>query len=103
MAVVTNTWFFKKRYAKDYRTGTGFFNYLPPIEKIYSYGFSFSNVDLPYIKEVCNQLDTINITWFLYDYDEKEVRDRYRKIIRECGFKGEFEVFSVNKQDVNLK
>ncbi|MCU4844737.1 bacteriophage abortive infection AbiH family protein [Bacillus thuringiensis] len=74
-----------------------FFNYLPPIEKIYSYGFSFSNVDLPYIKEICNKLDTINITWFLHDYHEKEVRDRYRKIIRECGFKGDFEVFSVNE------
>ncbi|OQD35991.1 bacteriophage abortive infection AbiH family protein [Bacillus toyonensis] len=73
-----------------------FFDNLSPIENIYSYGFSFSNVDLPYIKEICNKLDTINITWFLHDYHEKEVRDRYRKVIRECGFNGKFEVFSVN-------
>ncbi|MHA4067887.1 bacteriophage abortive infection AbiH family protein [Bacillus cereus] len=80
-----------------------FFNDLTSIEKIYSYGFSFSSVDLPYIEEICDKLDTTNIIWFLHDFSSEEVRDGYKKIIRQCGFKGEFEVFSVNEKDVNLK
>ena len=32
------------------------------ITKIYSYGFSFSDVDLPYIKHICKCLDTNSIT-----------------------------------------
>ncbi|PFZ06587.1 hypothetical protein COL63_27455 [Bacillus pseudomycoides] len=80
-----------------------FFNDLTSIEKIYSYGFSFSSVDLPYIEEICNKLDTTNIIWFLHDFSSEEVRDGYKKIIRQCGFKGEFEVFSVNEKEANLK
>jgi len=71
-----------------------FFNNLTSIEKIYSYGFSFSNVDLPYIKEICSRLNTMNITWFLHDYGKKEDREKFKKIIRECGFKGEIKEFS---------
>ena len=42
---------------------------------IYSYGFSFADVDLPYITHVCKVLDTKNITWHLLDYDSLERRN----------------------------
>ncbi|MGG3032962.1 bacteriophage abortive infection AbiH family protein [Bacillus stercoris] len=67
------------------------------IEKVYSYGFSFSDVDLPYIREICKRLDTENLTWFLNDYNYEETGELFKNKIKECGFKGEFSVFSVKE------
>ena len=63
------------------------------IEKIYSYGFSFSAVDRPYIEEICKRLDTAKTTWFLHRYDSPEKREYYKTIVRECGFYGVFSIF----------
>ncbi|HDW8007356.1 bacteriophage abortive infection AbiH family protein [Bacillus cereus] len=72
-----------------------FFDELLSIKNIYSYGFSFSEVDLPYIKEIIKKLNTENVTWYLSGYDYKETREEYKKVIRACGFKGTFEVFTI--------
>lgn len=74
-----------------------FFEELTFIEKIFSYGFSFSDVDLPYIEEVCKRVRTENVTWFLNDFDSLETREKYKVKIRECGFKGEFNVFGTKE------
>ncbi|MCY9002112.1 bacteriophage abortive infection AbiH family protein [Bacillus spizizenii] len=75
-----------------------FFELLPnDIEKVYSYGFSFSDVDLPYIKELCKRLDTKNITWFLNDFNYEETGELFKNKIKECGFKGDFSVFSIKE------
>ena len=59
------------------------------ITEIYSYGFSFSEVDLPYIKKICEEIDTINIVWYMHTYNKNNYSDK----IRCCGFKGRIKWF----------
>ena len=64
------------------------------IDKVYSIGFSFSDVDLPYIKKICEILnknqDPQKIVWFLSSYNYEENEENYKKRIIEAGFKGSF-------------
>lgn len=64
---------------------------LESVSNIYSYGFSFSNVDQIYITEICKYIKN-NVIWFLNNYD-KEKNAEFKKIIEECGFKGTFNTF----------
>ncbi|WP_161629312.1 bacteriophage abortive infection AbiH family protein [Thermoanaerobacterium aotearoense] len=66
-----------------------------PIHNIYSFGFSFSQVDTVYIREICNKISTENITWYFNDYDSKEKRKFYEAIVRDCGFKGTFLTYHI--------
>lgn len=73
-----------------------FLNNLEGIKNIFSYGFSFSKVDLPYIIEICNNLKKHNITWYLSDFEKKKIKEGYKRRIKECGFRGSFsEKFSI--------
>ncbi|TWL55428.1 hypothetical protein CHCC15325_3096 [Bacillus licheniformis] len=74
-----------------------FFDGLRYIKNIYSYGFSFSEVDLPYIKEICRRIDTKKKIWYLSDFDCHRIRKKHEKKIRQCGFEGEFKVFSITE------
>ena len=59
------------------------------ITEIYSFGFSFSEVDLPYIKKICEEIDTSNITWYMNSYNNEDHSDK----IRSCGFNGKIDWF----------
>jgi len=59
------------------------------IDSIYSYGFSFGEVDLIYIKEVLKHLDSGNIKWYLHRHDEIK-HEEFKKKIKKCGFQGTF-------------
>ena len=59
------------------------------ITEIYSFGFSFSEVDLPYIKKICEEIDTSNIVWYMHTYNNNDYSDN----IRGCGFKGRIKWF----------
>lgn len=83
-----------KKDTKKIIEETDFFKGLDSIENLYSYGFSFSEVDLPYISELCSRLDTTQMTWHLNDYEEESVRKKYKNKIRKCGFEGKFDIFS---------
>jgi hypothetical protein len=72
-----------------------FFEGLTDIDAIYSYGFSFSDVDLPYIEKVIKRITTHSVTWYLNDYDNEEKREAYKKIIKSCGFKGKYATFTI--------
>ncbi|MFJ5791037.1 bacteriophage abortive infection AbiH family protein [Lysinibacillus sp. NPDC093197] len=85
----------RKDTSKIIRANRSLFDSLGLVNKIYSHGFSFSEVDLPYIKEICSVLDTKDITWYLNDYDSIETRSRFIESIKECGFKGDFAVFNI--------
>lgn len=85
----------RKDTDKRIRENQTLFNSMGSVENIYSHGFSFSEVDLPYIKEICRVLDTHNITWYLNDYVDIDKRNTYIDRIRECGFKGDFSIFSI--------
>ena len=62
------------------------------IESIFSWGFSFSQVDLAYIKEICKVIDTQNITWHLHDRGNGNVV-RFKNILIQAGFKGAITTF----------
>lgn len=68
---------------------------LSSVKNIYSYGFSFSEVDKIYIKEICNKITNYNITWYLNQYDSDEKRECYKNMITSCGFKGKFDTYHI--------
>lgn len=67
------------------------------IDKIYSYGFSFGEVDRIYIKEICKKIDTKTVTWYLNAFDKKDVREKYKKVLYECGFEGTVSLYNIEK------
>ncbi len=84
----------KKDTDKAMKKHEKFFNSLDPeIECIYSHGFSFSTVDMAYIRKICECFPTENITWYLNDYD-KDKLESFRQRIKDAGFEGSFSRFS---------
>lgn len=65
--------------------------------RIYSLGFSFSDADMPYIKEICNVLKNGNcdkrMTWYISPYGNRYKRliekIYFKRHIRKSGFRGE--------------
>ncbi|WP_088840182.1 bacteriophage abortive infection AbiH family protein [Staphylococcus argenteus] len=72
-----------------------FFNSLNHIEEVYSYGFSYGNVDDIYIKTIIKNLNTEKVTWYFNNYDE-ENHEIYTNKIKSFGYKGNFDVFHIN-------
>ncbi|MBQ6320249.1 MAG: bacteriophage abortive infection AbiH family protein [Lachnospiraceae bacterium] len=71
------------------------------VKEVYSFGFSFANVDLPYIKQIVLSLKYgKGVTWYLNTYsdipDDNGIiwNHEYEKRIRDCGFKGKFGRYS---------
>lgn len=65
------------------------------IDRVYSFGFSFSKVDEIYVKEICKRLPR-DVTWYLNDFDPSEKRDEYQKIIISSGFSGKFSTYNIS-------
>lgn len=64
------------------------------VENIYSYGFSFGNADLYYIRQIMSQLNgaascCLRQNGFPLKYD-KDAFLKQQDIVRSCGFKGKF-------------
>ncbi|WP_257152566.1 bacteriophage abortive infection AbiH family protein [Bacillus sp. AFS059628] len=76
-----------------------FFDDLSSVQEIYSIGFSFSEVDLIYIRRICEACNTEKCTWYLFDYRYDETEEEYKRKIREAGFKGEFDIFSMKENE----
>jgi len=74
-----------------------FFESINEIDKIYSFGFSFANVDWIYIQELCRRIPTEKVVWYLNCHDSYEKRNEFISVIKECGFNGNFETFNVLK------
>lgn len=64
------------------------------INNIYSHGFSFGEVDQPYIKKICEMIPTENITWYLNDFDKSQLPE-FEKQLLAAGFKGNISTFSL--------
>ena len=56
------------------------------VKKIYSYGFSFSEVDMDYIKEISRILDAKRVRWYFNQYDWVNNKENIEKVKR-LGFK----------------
>ncbi|WP_074554515.1 bacteriophage abortive infection AbiH family protein [Bacillus cereus] len=76
-----------------------FFNELSSVQEIYSMGFSFSEVDLIYIERICDVCNTEKCTWYLSDFKYDETEEEYKRKIREAGFKGEFDIFTIKENE----
>lgn len=63
------------------------------IKEVYSIGFSFADVDLIYIKEICRKL-SVDAVWHLNDFNPSDI-PMFQTKLRKCGFKGRFATFSV--------
>jgi len=55
------------------------------VSEIYSFGFSFSNVDMVYIDEICKYIVPQKATWYFNSYDTK-YNQHLIKMIQEYGF-----------------
>lgn len=85
----------RKDTDKQMRKYKDFFNKLGvDTDKVYSYGFSYSHVDSPYIKEIIRRIAP-NAIWFFTTYEtlnKNELRKKKIKL-RRYGFKGTFGCF----------
>ena len=63
-------------------------------KQVYSFGFSYSQVDIPYIKHICGLLKD-DVIWLFTKYDARDSTKivRFKKDIVNCGFKGQFSIF----------
>lgn len=69
---------------------------LKEVSSIYTYGFSYSNVDLPYIRKIIECCPDCK-EWYIEDYPgEKEIK-KYTNIIKSLGFKGNVNKFKIKK------
>ena len=66
------------------------------IDKVYSCGFSYSEVDKPYLEEICKSLANKNTIWYLYNYNHEE-NLQSSLTIRKCGFKGTISEFGFDE------
>ncbi|MDL4840350.1 bacteriophage abortive infection AbiH family protein [Aquibacillus rhizosphaerae] len=65
------------------------------ITNIYSYGFSFNEVDAIYLEEICKRINTVNVIWHFNDFDIWNV-DQYKTYLKKCGFKGHFNIYHIS-------
>jgi len=74
-----------------------FFEKLNDVDNIFSYGFSFGDVDMPYIEKICKSIcDTSHVIWYFNDFRIEECRALYEEKIRKAGFKGTFGIFHID-------
>jgi hypothetical protein len=65
------------------------------INKIYSYGFSFSMTDKIYLENFCSLIKTEEVIWYFNDYDLSSVK-YHKELLKKCGFKGSIDTFHIN-------
>lgn len=67
---------------------TGFFEDLCSIEEVYTYGFSFSKVDMPYITKIVKNVSP-KATWFLHESEPELLNlKKYTRKLKDKGFIG---------------
>lgn len=64
-----------------------FFSGLNDVDQIYSYGFSYGQVDQPYIRKICERIP-INCKWYINSYPDKKQKETFKSVIYNCGYKG---------------
>ena len=60
-----------------------FWEKLTEVTSVYVFGFSFGEVDLPYIKKIAKRVSTIS-QWYICYYASEE-KEKLRRIAYECG------------------
>ena len=63
------------------------------IKEVYSFGFSYNEIDMPYIKIIIDGFkNPCNVKWIFSDYNE-DANQEYERILRNNDFKGAFARF----------
>jgi hypothetical protein len=73
-----------------FNENSSFFYSLQNVNSIYSFGFSFSDVDMFYIEKICDIISTDNVVWYLSTYEPEDSREKFQEKILAAGFKGGF-------------
>ena len=81
----------RKNTFAAYSEHSDFFRSLADVTEIYSYGFSFSPVDMYYIEQLSIILDFSTITWYFNKFDKEYNKDNINKI-KKLGFKIAYEI-----------
>lgn len=67
------------------------------IKEIYTIGFSFSSVDMPYIEKICTEFNgnmgTKEMIWYLSNYNSLYERIKFRIRLRKSKFRGKIVKF----------
>jgi hypothetical protein len=68
------------------------------ITEVYCFGFSFSEVDLPYVNKIvkCLKRSGEAVTWKFNSYS-REKNEAYKNVVIQCGFSGTFSEFEASK------
>ena len=64
-----------------------FFFFFFDVDQIYSYGFSYGEVDQPYIRKICESIP-LNCEWYINSFPDKKQKETFKSIINNCGYKG---------------
>ncbi len=78
--------FMEKDTAGAIKRNQRFFNKLYKINRIYSFGFSFSDVDMCYIDEISRRVNPKKVKWYFNKYDWNNNLEYIEKI-RKYGYK----------------
>ncbi len=82
----------RKKTEDALKNNADFFNRISNYTKeIYSFGFSYGEVDLVYIKAICEKLSEDSV-WHLNKFD-KEKNVIFIEKMEECGYKGTFNTY----------
>lgn len=83
----------RKDVSKIIQENSAFFSRLSNVTKIYSYGFSYSDVDMPYIDKIINSISNDSYTiWYFNSYDMQKINCWSNKLA-DLGFRGQTELF----------
>lgn len=89
----------RKNTKSAYNKNIDFFNRLYRLKdsefSIYSYGFSFSDVDMPYLEKIFENINTNNVKFYINDYDSSEKIDLFSNKIKKS-FNGTIETIHIN-------
>lgn len=66
---------------------------------IYSFGFSYSEVDEFYLREIFRNIDTSKICLYMNDYKYDNIEE-FKQTAIKCGFKGKFSTFHVETPSI---
>jgi len=81
----------RKDTTKALEQNRTFFDSVANIDNVYSIGFSYNDVDLVYIKEICRQLDAKPYVWTFHDYaGDRPKFMHFKTVITNFDFKGIF-------------
>lgn len=94
----------RKNTQEAYNNNKVFFETITKVAKqdkfnIYSFGFSYSDVDEFYLKEIFRNIDTSKVCLYMNDYKYDDI-EKFKQTALKCGFKGKFSTFHVETPSI---